>query len=167
MSPTEGSIQVFGLNAHSDRYKIAQKTGICSQQDILYDDLTVYEHLYYFGLMRGVPKTRIESVIQQLKADLKIDDIMYKSLTKVLSGGQKRKLCIALAFINDPELVILDEMSSGMDPENRRVIWDFLLKKKQNRAILMCTHFMDEADIVAERYLLIAISYQLFLEKQC
>ena len=102
--------------------------------------------------MRGVSPNQIVSVIDQLKADLKIDDMMSKSLTKTLSGGQKRKLCIAIAFINDPELVILDEMSSGMDPENRRVIWDFLLKKKQNRAILMCTHFMDEADIVAERY---------------
>jgi ABC-type multidrug transport system ATPase subunit len=60
-------------------------------------------------------------------------------------------LCIAIAFIHDPELVVLDEMSSGVDPENRRVIWEFLFKKKENRAILLCTHFMDEADVVTER----------------
>ena len=161
LSPTEGNIQIFGLDAQTDRYKIAEKTGICSQEDILYDELNVYEHLYYFGLMRGVSESRIESVIEKLRADLKIDDFMFRSLAKSLSGGQKRKLCIALAFINDPELVILDEMSSGMDPENRRVIWDFLLKKKQNKAILMCTHFMDEADIVAQRYLLLAFTHHI------
>ncbi|KAJ3322745.1 hypothetical protein HDV06_002796 [Boothiomyces sp. JEL0866] len=151
ISATEGSVNVFGFDAKKSRYDISASTGVCSQQDILYDSLTTKEHLYYFGLMRGVPSSEINSRIDQLVADLKIPADMLNTKSMALSAGQKRKLGVALAFVNDPELVVLDEMSSGVDPENRRVIWDFLMKKKKGRAILVCTHFMDEADIVCDR----------------
>ncbi|KAJ3273806.1 hypothetical protein HDV01_003933 [Terramyces sp. JEL0728] len=151
ISATEGSVNVFGFDAKHSRYDIAARTGVCSQQDILYDSLTTKEHLYYFGLMRGVAASEINNRIDQIVQDLKIPDDMLNTKSMSLSAGQKRKLGIALAFINDPELVVLDEMSSGVDPENRRVIWDFLMKKKKGRAILVCTHFMDEADIVCDR----------------
>ena len=109
LSPSEGSVSVFGLDTSTDRSKIAELTGICSQQDILYDALTAKEHLYYFGRMRGVSISQIEARIADLSRDLEMDQILnIQSL--VLSGGQKRKLCIALAFIHDPQLVVLDEM---------------------------------------------------------
>ncbi|KAJ3272842.1 hypothetical protein HDV01_005165 [Terramyces sp. JEL0728] len=151
LSTTEGSVNVFGLDAKQSRYEIAARTGVCSQIDILYDDLTTREHLFFFGLMRGVPSSEIKQKIDEIVRELHISEHMLNSQSKVLSAGQKRKLGVALAFINDPELVVLDEMSSGVDPENRRVIWDFLMKRKRNRAILLCTHFMDEADIVCDR----------------
>ncbi|KAJ3258407.1 hypothetical protein HK103_003695 [Boothiomyces macroporosus] len=151
ISATEGSVEIFGFDAKKNRYDIAATTGVCSQQDILYDSLTTKEHLYYFGLMRGVSNSDINNRIEQLVTDLKIPADMLNTKSMSLSAGQKRKLGVALAFINDPELVVLDEMSSGVDPENRRVIWDFLMKKKKGRAILVCTHFMDEADIVCDR----------------
>ena len=158
LSATEGSVNVFGLDAKKDRYTIASKTGICAQVDILYDSLTTYEHLYYFGLMRGVPNSLIKDTIDKMVLELKMEQ-MLKQISSVLSGGQKRKLCVALAFIHEPELVVLDEMSSGMDPENRRIVWDFLSRQKKNKAILLCTHFMDEgtrlflilADVLSRR----------------
>jgi ABC-type multidrug transport system ATPase subunit len=150
LSATSGLVQVFGLNSKESRAKIAAVTGICSQDDILYDDLTAKEHLLYFGLMRNVNSKEIQSIITQLSDGLRMEK-MLSTFVKNLSGGQKRKLSIALAFIHNPDLVVLDEMSSGVDPENRRIIWDFLHKWKENRAILLCTHFMDEADIVCKR----------------
>ncbi|KAJ3308745.1 hypothetical protein HDV04_000841 [Boothiomyces sp. JEL0838] len=122
LSATEGNVNIFGLDAKEKRYEIAARTGVCSQVDILYDDLTTREHLFFFGLMRGVPSSQIKQTIDQIVADLHIPDHMLKSPTKVLSAGQKRKLGVALAFINDPELVVLDEMSSGVDPENRKAM---------------------------------------------
>ena len=121
LSPTTGSIKVFGMDARKQRFEIASKTGICSQDDVLYDTLTVSEHLFYFGLMRGVSNAAITKTVKGLVEDLEIDQQMLRTPTAKLSGGQKRKLCVALAFIHDPELVVLDEMSSGVDPENRRV----------------------------------------------
>jgi ABC-type multidrug transport system ATPase subunit len=150
LSSTTGSIKIFGLDALVDRYAISCKTGICSQQDILFDSLTVQEHLYYFAALRGVPSNEVKDKIQAVVQELKMESMLQQA-SHVLSGGQKRKLCVAIAFIHDPELVVLDEMSSGVDPENRRVIWDFLFKRKANRAILLCTHFMDEADMVTDR----------------
>ncbi|KAJ3346783.1 hypothetical protein HDU91_006958, partial [Kappamyces sp. JEL0680] len=150
ISATSGSINVFGLDARRDRREIAARTGICSQQDVLYDLLTAYEHLYYFGLIRGVAVSDITNTIKMLTDDLDMES-MLQTKAMDLSGGQKRKLGVALSFIHNPELVVLDEMSSGVDPENRRVIWQFLFKQKQDKAILLCTHFMDEADTLAQR----------------
>ncbi|KAJ3308135.1 hypothetical protein HDV04_001729 [Boothiomyces sp. JEL0838] len=147
---TKGRVQVFGVDASTNREKVAAKTGICMQNDILFDELSVYDHLYHFGLIHGVPYRKIKSKIDTIAKDLELESMM-STLAKSLSGGEKRKLCVALAFINDPELVVLDEMSSGVDPENRRVLWNYLLKKKKDRAILLCTHFMDEADILCDR----------------
>ncbi|KAJ3367902.1 hypothetical protein HDU91_001003 [Kappamyces sp. JEL0680] len=156
LSPSEGNINIFGMDASKDRFEIAAKTGICSQQDILYDALTTREHLYYFALMRGVPSSKIHAAIESIRQDLEMDAMM-NSQSSVLSGGQKRKLCVALAFINEPELVVLDEMSSGVDPENRRVLWNFLFKRREGKAMLLCTHFMDEADVVCGRKALLTL----------
>ncbi|KAJ2996013.1 hypothetical protein HDV02_000242 [Globomyces sp. JEL0801] len=159
ISPTAGSIKVFGLEAKFNRilpyfdqlgYQIAANTGICAQDDILYDNLTARDHLYYFGLMKGVEAAQIHKTIKELDTELDFGKSLDTPTSK-LSGGQKRKLSLALAFIHDPELVVLDEVSSGVDPENRRIFWKFIQSKKEGRAILLCTHFMDEADIVAGR----------------
>jgi ABC-type multidrug transport system ATPase subunit len=150
LSSTSGSIKIFGMDALVDRDAIARKTGICSQRDILFDSLTVQEHLYYFAALRGIPSDKLEEKIKSVVQELKMESMLQQT-SNVLSGGQKRKLCVAIAFIHEPELVVLDEMSSGVDPENRRVIWDFLFKRKSDRAILLCTHFMDEADLVTDR----------------
>ncbi|KAJ3308746.1 hypothetical protein HDV04_000842, partial [Boothiomyces sp. JEL0838] len=151
LSATDGDVSVFGLDAKEKRYDISEKTGICSQVDILFDELSPKEHMFFFGLMHGVPSNEVNNKINDIVEGLQIPHTMLNMASKLLSGGQKRKLGVALAFINDPELVVLDEMSSGVDPENRRVIWDFLIRKKKDRAILLCTHFMDEADILCDR----------------
>jgi ATP-binding cassette subfamily A (ABC1) protein 5 len=72
-------------------------------------------------------------------------------MAKSLSGGQKRKLCIAIALIGDPKILILDEPTSGMDPTSRRAVWSLLQNLRQDKVILLTTHFMDEADILADR----------------
>ncbi|KAJ3272841.1 ATP-binding cassette sub- A member 12 [Terramyces sp. JEL0728] len=119
LSATDGKIGVFGLDAKEKRFDISERTGICSQVDILFDELSTREHLFFFGLMRGVPANEIKGKISDIVEGLQIPHPMLDMASKSLSGGQKRKLGVALAFINDPELVVLDEMSSGVDPENR------------------------------------------------
>jgi ABC-type multidrug transport system ATPase subunit len=153
LSPTYGNVTVFGLDATTKRSEIARFCGICSQADVLFSDLTARDNLYYFGLIRGVPASQISSEIQAILHDLKID--YADQVVKTLSGGQKRRLSVGVAFIHSPKLVVLDEMSSGVDPDNRRIIWSFLQKRKAGSAILLCTHFMDEAELLAERKALI------------
>ncbi|RKP19090.1 P-loop containing nucleoside triphosphate hydrolase protein, partial [Rozella allomycis CSF55] len=124
LSPTAGHIKVFGVDSSKSKNRgaISQRIGICQQQDILFQDLTVGEHLYYFGKIRGVKNSELKDIIEGIVEDLRMGDMLDK-FAQHLSGGQKRKLCIAIAFVSNPELVVLDEMSSGVDPDNRRVIW--------------------------------------------
>ena len=91
-SSTEGTIKIFGLDPEKDRLKIAQKTGLCSQKDVLFDSLSTFDHLYYYGLMNGVLKGEIDEKIRSIAEDLKISQLMLDTNSSNLSGGQKRKL---------------------------------------------------------------------------
>jgi len=150
ISGSSGSLLVLGLDPVSERARVSKLIGMCAQNNILFDRLTVYEHLYHLGIIKNVSRGTIRDRISKIVAELELEPFLHLE-SSVLSGGQKRKLCIALAFISDPELVVLDEMSSGLDPDSRRVVWKFLKNNVSNKAILLCTHFMDEADLLCNR----------------
>eukprot|EP00039_Didymoeca_costata_P018273 m.332823 g.332823 ORF g.332823 m.332823 type:complete len:1854 (-) comp17014_c0_seq1:237-5798(-) len=149
--PSQGSVKINGHDVVHDTNKARESLGLCPQFDILFRELTVREHLYFFLKLKGVTdKTYVE---EQIKTFLKDVDLEAKANTrsKNLSGGQKRGLSVALALIGGPQTVILDEPTSGMDPQKRRHTWDLILKHKEGRTILLTTHFMDEADLLGDR----------------
>lgn len=157
MPPTKGTASILGLNITSgvEMQKIRSMTGICPQHNILFDDLSCIEHLHVYGAIKGVPDSRLSS-----ETDTALKNVdLYKernTFAKNLSGGQKRKLCVAIALIGDPKIIFLDEPTAGMDPYSRRHLWSILKEKKEGRVILLTTHFMDEADILADRKAIIS-----------
>ncbi|KAL4429304.1 hypothetical protein ABPG74_002290 [Tetrahymena malaccensis] len=150
LNPTQGEIKVKGLDVRSQMTDIRKIMGVCPQHDILFDDLTVKEHLELFSNLKGVPQNEQEKAIQKIIQDV---DLTEKTnyLSKSLSGGQKRKLSVAIAFIGGSQVILLDEPTSGMDVEARRHIWDMLKNYKQDKIVILTTHFMDEADYLGDR----------------
>ncbi|EAS03348.1 ABC transporter family protein (macronuclear) [Tetrahymena thermophila SB210] len=148
--PTQGTALIKGLDIREDMDKIRTILGVCPQHDILFDSLTVKEHLYLFATLKGMSYSDIPQTVEKIIKDV---DLVEKtnSLSSSLSGGQKRKLSVAIAFIGDSEVVLLDEPTSGMDVQARRHIWDMVKKFKQQKIIILTTHFMDEADYLGDR----------------
>ncbi|SFC52690.1 lipooligosaccharide transport system ATP-binding protein [Nocardioides terrae] len=146
-----GELRIFGLDPATHGPQIRARIGVCPQEDTLDTELNVWENLFvygrYFGLPRDVVKGRIEELLDfvQLsdKARAKVED---------LSGGMKRRLTIARSLINRPEILILDEPTTGLDPQARHVIWDRLFRlKQQGVTLVLTTHYMDEAEQLADR----------------
>ncbi|XP_047518693.1 cholesterol transporter ABCA5-like isoform X1 [Pieris napi] len=151
-APTAGTAYVYGLDVRdpNDMHEIRQMTGVCPQQDVLFDLLSVKEHLKFFAAVKGIPSKRIADEVHKAVSEVGLLDQM-DVFSKHLSGGQKRRLSIAIAFIGDPKIIILDEPTAGVDPVSRRKTWRILQRAKRGRVLLLTTHFMDEADILGDR----------------
>ncbi|XP_054008555.1 cholesterol transporter ABCA5-like isoform X2 [Hylaeus anthracinus] len=151
-APTAGTALIFGYDVRdsNDMQMIRSMTGVCPQHDILFDLLTPREHLEFFAAVRGIPKGMIEHEVQKTLKDIDLNE-QADTFAKHLSGGQKRKLSVGIAIIGDPKIIILDEPTAGVDPYSRRQMWSFLQSRRHGKVILLTTHFMDEADILADR----------------
>eukprot|EP01038_Epipyxis_sp_PR26KG_P012006 gene12006-16074_t len=155
IEPTNGQISIFGKSLAKDLPAIRQITGICPQHNVLYPTLTVYEHLRLFGNIKGMWGWRLQAAIDLMLKEIGLTEKIHY-LSSQLSGGMKRKLSLAIALIGDPKFLLLDEPTSGMDPYSRRSTWELLQKCKANRVVLLTTHFMDEADTLADRIAIIS-----------
>ncbi|XP_077510991.1 cholesterol transporter ABCA5-like isoform X7 [Amblyomma americanum] len=151
LKPTSGSARIYDLHTEraEDVAQIRSMLGVCLQEDILFDTLTARQHLRFFARMKGVPPTSIDLEVKNILLELDLAEKADVQAVK-LSGGQKRKLSVGIALIGDPKIVFLDEPSSGMDPSSRRHLWSELQKRKEGKVIVLTTHFMDEADILAD-----------------
>uniref|UniRef100_T1JC73 ABC transporter domain-containing protein n=1 Tax=Strigamia maritima TaxID=126957 RepID=T1JC73_STRMM len=149
---TAGTATVFGLNIndYNDLMQIRQMIGICPQHDVLFDRLTPREHLTFYAKIKNVSADVLKDKVDSTIKDVNLED-RGDAPSKNLSGGQKRKLSVGIALIGNPKIIILDEPTSGVDPYARRHLWSLLQSQKQGRLILLTTHFMDEADILADR----------------
>ncbi|XP_054155382.1 cholesterol transporter ABCA5-like [Oppia nitens] len=150
--PSSGTAYIYGHSIADpvDMYNLRKMFGVCLQQDILFDHLNAVEHLEFFAKIKGTDSKQVKSEVIRLLTEVQLYDDR-KTPSKKLSGGQKRKLCVAIALIGDSKIILLDEPSSGVDPYSRRQIWSLLQSYKKNRVIILTTHFMDEADLLADR----------------
>ena len=142
----DGHLSIFGLLQPNDAAEIRNRCGVVPQQDNLDPDFTVSENLMMYARYFGMDKAQIERRIGQLLEFVELTD---KANTKIdsLSGGMKRRLSIARALINNPELLILDEPTTGLDPQVRHMIWARLRQlKKYGKTILLTTHYLEEAE---------------------
>lgn len=147
--PNKGSIIVLGKKP-TDR-GIKRLLGIIPQESQPYGDLTVWDNVYYMGRIKGMKKEKVYEMGEELLRKLDLYE-KRNTLAMDLSGGMRRKLLIAMALINDPKLIILDEPTTGLDPEARREVWDILLKfKKEGKSMLLTTHYLDEAERLSDR----------------
>ncbi|KAG1683906.1 ATP-binding cassette sub-family A member 3 [Nymphon striatum] len=156
--PTRGTAFVNDFDIRTDIADIRKNLGFCPQHDILFDDLTVEEHLTFFCTLKGYKGLEVKMEIDHMLDMLNLED-KRKALTKTLSGGMKRKLSVGIALCADSMasiIVMLDEPTSGMDPSARRSTWDLLNQQKKNRTILLTTHYMEEADVLGDRIAILA-----------
>jgi ABC-type multidrug transport system ATPase subunit len=150
ISIDEGDATLFGVSVRSQPAEVMRSMGVCLQQNILLDELTVEEHMRLFAGIRGVPSPTLEASVTNLLTSVNLNT-QRSQMAKTLSGGQKRRLCTAMAFLGDPKIVFLDEPTTGLDPSARRSLWTFLKQQRAGRVIVLTTHFMDEADLLADR----------------
>ena len=123
---------------------------MCPQFDILWGDLTVEEHLLFYARLKGInPKEEKQNTKNAMEEVYLTRFAKFK--VKQLSGGMKRRLSVAISLVGDPKIIFLDEPSTGLDPENRRQLWDILSKVRNKRAIIITTHSMEEADVLCHR----------------
>ena len=127
--------------------------GYCPQFDAIFESLTVYENLEFYGIIKGAKKNQIKSIVYALMKEMSLFPFKDK-VSGTLSGGNKRKLSVAIAMICNPPIILLDEPSTGMDPEARRFMWGVIHRISINRkksTIIMTTHSMEEAETLCKR----------------
>ncbi|BES89471.1 ATP-Hypothetical protein cassette sub-family A ABC1 member [Nesidiocoris tenuis] len=148
--PTSGTAIICGYDIRTDIAMVRKSLGMCPQHNVLFNRLTVLEHLQFYGFLRGSDESEVAAEFEQMLVDLDLPDKRF-AYPGDLSGGMQRKLSVALAFIGGSRVVILDEPTSGVDPYSRRSIWELLLKYKKGRTVILTTHYMDEADLLGDR----------------
>uniref|UniRef100_A0A8B9GST9 P-type phospholipid transporter n=1 Tax=Astyanax mexicanus TaxID=7994 RepID=A0A8B9GST9_ASTMX len=153
--PTAGSVYIKGMDIRTDMNEIRRTLGVCPQHNVLFDMLTVEEHVWFYGHMKGMSSSEVKKEMASLLEDVGLTHKRHEQ-TKNLSGGMQRKLSVAIAFIGGSKVVILDEPTAGVDPYSRRGIWDLLLKYRKDRTIILSTHYMDEADLLGDRIAIIS-----------
>jgi len=149
--PSAGELVILGMNPVTDGPAIRARLGVVPQEDTLDVELTVRENLLiygrYFGLSRAVIAERTGRLLDFVQLSERADDQV-----EPLSGGLKRRLTIARSLINEPDILILDEPTTGLDPQARHVVWDRLFRlKQQGVTLILTTHYMDEAEQLCDR----------------
>ncbi|HJR45035.1 MAG TPA: ABC transporter ATP-binding protein [Actinomycetota bacterium] len=148
---TGGALHVMGMDPSTDAAGIKARIGVVPQTDNLDIELTVRENLEVYAMYFDIPRDVARSRIDELIAFVQLDDKM-KSKVEPLSGGMKRRLTIARALVNQPDLLLLDEPTTGLDPQARHLVWDRLYRlKQQGVTLVITTHYMDEAEQLCDR----------------
>ncbi|NWU77165.1 ABCAA protein, partial [Onychorhynchus coronatus] len=171
--PSEGSATIYNykLSEIGDREEIREMIGICPQFNTQFEVLTVKENLKTFAEIKGIKSKEVEREVQNILELLDISNIQDTQAEK-LSGGQKRKLSIGIAMLGNPQVLLLDEPTAGLDPLSRHRVWSLLRELRAGRVILFSTQFMDEADILADCKAFIShgrlkcVGSSLFLKKK-
>lgn len=153
LSPTSGQVFIDGKEVK----QIEKGTiGICPQELVLWDYLTCRESLMLMGELYEVPGDKLKIKVDQLLDGLFLTE-KANTVVSQLSGGMKRRLNLALALVHEPEIVVLDEPSEGLDPQSRRVLWNYIrsLRDDEGKTVILTTHLMDEADRLSDRIAII------------
>ncbi|XP_020244147.1 ABC transporter A family member 7-like isoform X2 [Asparagus officinalis] len=152
ISPSSGTALVQGLDIQSNMVEIYSNMGVCPQHDLLWERLTGREHLMFYGRLKNLKGV---ALMQAVDESLKNVNLYYGGVgdkqAGQYSGGMKRRLSVAISLIGDPKVVYMDEPSTGLDPASRKNLWDVVKKAKTDRAIILTTHSMEEAEVLCDR----------------
>jgi lipooligosaccharide transport system ATP-binding protein len=149
--PTSGTLRIFGLDPVTDGAAIRARIGVVPQMDTLDTELSVQENLWIYGRFFDLPRAECRRRAKELLEFAQLTE-RATSVVENLSGGMKRRLSIARSLINEPQLLLLDEPTTGLDPQARHVLWDRLYRlKQQGVTLVLTTHYMDEAEQLCDR----------------
>jgi lipooligosaccharide transport system ATP-binding protein len=152
VSPVSGGeLRILGMDPAADGPAIRSRLGVCPQEDTLDNELNVFDNLYVYGRYFGIDKATVRERADELLEFVQLSD-KRKAKVDDLSGGMKRRLTIARSLVNRPDLLLLDEPTTGLDPQARHVLWDQLFRLKQaGVTLVITTHYMDEAEQLCDR----------------
>jgi lipooligosaccharide transport system ATP-binding protein len=146
-----GELRILGMDPAQDGPAIRARIGVCPQEDTLDTELTVRDNLYVYGRYFGLPRKEVRARVEELLGFVQLTE-KANSMVEDLSGGMKRRLTIARSLINRPDVLLLDEPTTGLDPQARHVVWDRLFRlKQQGVTLVLTTHYMDEAEQLCDR----------------
>jgi lipooligosaccharide transport system ATP-binding protein len=149
--PSGGELQVFGLDPVTHGSQIRARIGVCPQEDTVDSELRVRENLVVYGRFFGLSRAECRARADELLAFVSLTD-WADAKVEALSGGMKRRLTIARALVNSPRLLLLDEPTTGLDPQARHLVWERLFRlKQQGVTLVLTTHYMDEAEQLCDR----------------
>ncbi|THU59095.1 hypothetical protein C4D60_Mb03t21380 [Musa balbisiana] len=152
ITPSSGTAYVQGMDIRTNMDQIYTSMGVCPQHDLLWETLTGREHLLFYGRLKNL---KGRALLQAVEESLKSVDLFYggvgdKQVAKY-SGGMRRRLSVAISLIGDPKVVYMDEPSTGLDPASRNRLWNVVKHAKRDRAIILTTHSMEEAEVLCDR----------------
>lgn len=151
LKPTSGAIEIFGVDAVREANKAKLLMGVTPQEAGVFETLTVREHLELFGKLKGLDKKSARAETDEILENLELKGSAGK-LVGALSGGQRRRILIGLALLGKPPLLILDEPTTGLDPQSRRTVWQMLKKAiSGGTTLIFSTHYLEEAEQLSER----------------
>ena len=153
LSPSHGKIYINGRDMRNHFSELSSIFGYCPQFDAIFEYMSVYENLEFYGKIKGIKSEYLHKVIMAMIEEMSLGEFTNKIAGR-LSGGNKRKLTVAISFLCNPPIVLLDEPSTGMDPEARRFMWSVIHKistKGKKASVIMTTHSMDEAETLCKR----------------
>ena len=148
--PSNGTACIGGLDISTHMVDVRRRLGVCPQHDVLWPTLSCAEHLALYAAFRGMPRAAIAAETTRVLAEVGLAE-KAAAPAGTLSGGQRRKLSLAIAFVGGPSVVYLDEPTTGMDPYSRRFAWNYIRSQTQDRTIILTTHFLEEADLLSNR----------------
>ena len=149
--PSGGELSILGMDPATHGPAIRARLGVCPQEDTLDNELNVRDNLVVYGRYFGLPRAEVSTRADELLAFVQLTD-KARSKVEDLSGGMKRRLTIARSLINQPDILLLDEPTTGLDPQARHLLWDRLFRlKQQGVTLVLTTHYMDEAEQLCDR----------------
>ena len=149
--PTAGSLRILGMDPATSGPAIRARLGVVPQRDTLDEELTVEENIWVYGRYFGISRGEVRRRATELLEFAQLSD-RAGSVVEPLSGGMKRRLTIARALVNEPQILLLDEPTTGLDPQARHVLWDRLFRlKREGVTLVLTTHYMDEAEQLCDR----------------
>jgi len=147
INPTSGTIKVGGYNIRDDPMKVKESLGVVPQDIVLYDYMNARENLAFFGRLYGLSGSKLRNRIEELLKFTQLDEKAVKRHISTYSGGMKRRVNIAAALLHDPQVMLLDEPTAGLDPKNKFALWEIIQTlHKEGKTIVLTTHMMDEAE---------------------
>jgi ABC-2 type transport system ATP-binding protein len=150
LKPTGGTARIMGYDILKQPYRVKETIGVSPQETVISERLNSRENLELIGRTHGIEAAELKTRSQELLATMGLAS-RAKDQVRKFSGGMKRRLNIIMALVHDPQVVFLDEPTLGLDPQARRAIWEYIGRLKKQKTILLTTHYMDEADSLADR----------------
>lgn len=155
LHPTDGNATVLGFDIKKEAREIKRRIGVCPQELVLYPRLNAKENIHLIAQMHGMAKKDYKERTDELLGKMNLLD-RSKDLIKTFSGGMKRRVNVLMAVIHEPELLFFDEPTAGLDPQSRRVVWDFIRDfQEKESTIILTTHSMEEADDLSDELVII------------